>query len=104
MSDELLTTTALPAGIGHNNPPPDPDPVTIRLALIGDRLTIAQLAAAFDVTERAIYSLIDRYRIPFIRVFNERLLKPDDVRHALLGETPLPPPRPRGRPRKSAAA
>jgi hypothetical protein len=70
----------------------------LRAELIGDRVTIEQIAAALGRTTRSIYNLIDRHRIPYVRVLNVRYLKLDDVRRALVGD---PAPRHRGRPRKA---
>jgi excisionase family DNA binding protein len=70
----------------------------LRNELIGDRVTIEQIAAALDRTTRSIYNLIDRNHIPFVRILGARYLRLDDVRQALIGN---PAPRRRGRPRKA---
>jgi hypothetical protein len=81
---------------------PDPRALALRDELIGDRVTIEQAAAAFNVTERAIYGVIARHNIPYIKVFNSRYLAPADLRRALVKDI-ASPPRGRGRPSKSAA-
>jgi hypothetical protein len=91
MSD-LMITTAVPAG-------PSPDADEIRSALIGDRISIAQAAAAFRVTERSIYNLIEAHHIPYVKVFAVRYMTPNDLRRALVGDENSAPRR-RGRPRK----
>ena len=65
-------------------------------------MSIAQAAAAFDVTPRTIYLAIDAHRIPYVKAFGVRYMKPSDLRDALLrGQNDAP--RGRGRPRKVAA-
>jgi excisionase family DNA binding protein len=73
----------------------------IRAALIGDRITLAQAAAAFGVTERSIYNAIEAHGIPFVKVFGVRYLALGDLRRALVPD-PSRAPRGRGRPRKAA--
>jgi hypothetical protein len=73
----------------------------LRASLIGKKVTIAQAAAAFRVTERAIYQAIDLQKIPFSKVFGARYLEPDDLRRALV-QSQNEAPRGRGRPRKVA--
>jgi excisionase family DNA binding protein len=93
MSDMTTTT-----------PPPADDAVIagLRAKLIGNKVTIAQAAAAFGVTERTVYLAIDRHRIPFVKVFDVRYLEPDDLRRALVHDQNSAP-RGRGRPRNAAA-
>jgi hypothetical protein len=94
MSD-LMTTTA--------PPPKAPDLVdrdAIRAKLIGNRRSIADLAAAFDVTERTIYNAIAQHAIPYVKVFNVRYLDPADLHRALIAGNTAP--RTRGRPKKAA--
>ena len=93
MSD-LLTTTAVSTA--------DPDAAAIRAALIGDRITITQAAAAFNVTDRSIYNAIEQHRIPYVKVFGVRYIMPADLRRALVLDSNTAP-RGRGRPRKAAA-
>jgi Homeodomain-like domain len=91
---EVMSTTELAGAT-----PPDPEAVAIRQAIIGNRKTIKQIAAALDVTERTIYNIIDAHHVPYIKALGVRWLEPDDIRRALLGKLEPPPPR-RGRPRK----
>jgi hypothetical protein len=77
----------------------NPEAAAIRAALIGDRITIAQAAAAFGVTERSIYNAIDAHCIPFVKAFGVRYLQPTDLRRALVPAANRGP-RGRGRPRK----
>jgi hypothetical protein len=88
---ELMSTTAVPAR--------EHDVAAIRTALIGDRISIAQAAAAFSVTERSIYNLIEAHHVPYVKVFGVRYMTPNDLRHALVGVENSAPRR-RGRPRK----
>ncbi len=95
MSDPISTTPI---------PPPDapqPDLAAIRAALIGDKITIAQAAAALTVTDRSIYNAIEQHGIPFSKVFGVRYLAPGDLRRALALDANTAP-RGRGRPRKAA--
>ena len=68
--------------------------------LVGDRRTLQQIATALGCTERAVYSLIDRHRIPYLRVLSKRYVDPKDIRDALLRDQSNAPTRGRGRPRK----
>ena len=70
--------------------------------LIGNRRPLQQIAAALKCTERSVYNLVDRYRIPYVRVLNKRYLDPKDVRDALLRDQGNAPVRRRGRPRRAA--
>ena len=81
MSD-LMTSTALP--------PADTETAAIRAKMIGDKMTIAQLAAAFGVTDRAVYNAIEEHRIPFVKIFNVRYLEPNDLRLALVRGSNIP--------------
>jgi hypothetical protein len=72
--------------------------------LVGNRLTYAQIAAAFEVTERAVYMLVDQYKIPFIKVMNRRYVSPDDIRNAVTRVQANTPPRGPGRPAGRKAA
>jgi hypothetical protein len=93
---DLMNTTPIPLTEGVQS-----DVSAIRAAMIGDRITITQAAAAFDVTERSIYSAIEQHKIPYVKVFGVRYMAPADLRHALvLGSNTAP--RGRGRPRKAA--
>ena len=71
--------------------------------LIGARWSYSQIAAALGCTERAVYILVDRYRIPYIIVLNRRYVEPSAIREALLRDQVNAAPRGRGRPRKVAA-
>jgi len=82
--------------------PTDPAAAALRAALIGDRVTIEQAAAALGVTPRAVYGAISRHDIPYVRVFGVRYLSPDALRAALVREVNRRPRRP-GRPSKNAA-
>ncbi len=75
----------------------------IRAAILGERVQIADLAAALGVTARAIYSLVDRHKIPFVRACGRRFYDPSEIKRALENASGNPPARGRGRPRKSAA-
>jgi hypothetical protein len=70
----------------------------IRARLIGNKLTIKQLARALNKTERAIYQAIERYNIPYEKVLNERLLDPE-VFMCAASQPANTPPRRRGRPK-----
>lgn len=84
-------------------PATDPAVTALRQTLIGDKVTIEQVAAALGRTERCIYNAIDRHKIPFVRMFGTRYIAPDALKTALLGSEPVPGKRGRGRPRKVAA-
>ncbi len=75
---------------------------SIRVSIIGDRKPLKQIAEALGCSERAIYMLIDRYKIPYLKVLNVRHALPADIHAALLREQANSPPRGRGRPRKIA--
>ncbi len=81
---------------------PESSPSNDLVKLIGDRWDYRRIAAALHCTERSVYTLVDRHRIPYIRVLNTRYVDPDQVREALLREQANIPPRGRGRPRKAA--
>jgi len=70
--------------------------------LIGNRWNYQQIAAAFGCTERAVYMLIDRYKIPYIRVLARRYVEPKAIREALLHDQANTPARGRGRPKRIA--
>ena len=89
MSEMLTTTTEV-------------DTAAIRGAVIGNRITIAQAAAALGVTERSVYNAIEAHRVPYVKVFNTRYLALDDLRRALVHDHNVAT-RGRGRPRKVAA-
>ena len=93
MSDHLMTAKA--------TFPDDPAVAALRAKLIGNKVTIAQAAAAFHVSERAIYLAIERDHIPYVKVFDVRYLEPDDLRRAVVKNQNLER-RGRGRPRKAA--
>jgi hypothetical protein len=69
--------------------------------LVGDRITIAQAAAAFEVTERAIYKAIEALRIPYVKAFGVRYMRPSDMRRALVGDADLARHGRRGRPQRA---
>jgi len=81
----------------------DPAVVALRAKLIGDKVTIEQVAVATGRTERCIYKAIEQHKIPFVRLFGTRYIAPDALKAALLGEEPVSGKRGRGRPRKIAA-
>jgi hypothetical protein len=91
---DLMTTTALPP-----RAPDLPNRDAIRAELIGNRRSIGDLAAAFDVTERTIYNAIAHHSIPYVKVFNVRYLDPADLHRALIAGNTAP--RTRGRPTKA---
>jgi len=90
---ELMPSAAPPAA--------DTEIAAIRAKLIGNKVTIAQAAAAFNVSERSVYLAIEARSIPFVKVFGVRYLEPDDLRRALVLDQSSAP-RGRGRPRKAA--
>jgi excisionase family DNA binding protein len=99
MSD-LVNTTAVLAGdelIGVA-------PCSALAELIGNRWTYQQIAAALGCTERAIYMLVDKHRIPYVRVLSRRYVDPKAVRAALLRDQANTPACGRGRPRRTDAA
>jgi hypothetical protein len=75
---------------------------SIRASVIGNRQTYEQIAAALGSSERAIYMLVDRYKIPYIKMLNRRYVDPADIHTALLRDQANVPPRRAGRPRKAA--
>jgi hypothetical protein len=80
---------------------PGDDPAyiaAIRAKLIGNRVTIKQLALALHKTERAIYQAITDHDIPYDKVLNERLLDPE-VFMRKVSQPANTPPRSRGRPK-----
>lgn len=74
----------------------------IRARLLEGLATDVELAEALGVSVRTVY----RLELPYVKVANRRLYDVAKAREKLMrnrgGE--LPPPRPRGRPRKTAAA
>jgi hypothetical protein len=46
--------------------------------------------------------LVDRYKIPYIKMLNRRYVDPADIHTALLRDQANVPPRRAGRPRKAA--
>lgn len=72
----------------------------IRSAVVGDRITVAEAAAAFEVTERTIYNAIAQHKIPFVTLMRTRYVKPEDMCKAFFEQHT--PPRGRGRPKKAA--
>jgi hypothetical protein len=89
-------------------PAPDTDtedrtalPLTLR-DLIGNRKTTEEIAAAIDGTTRSVYNLVEKFKIPFIRVLNKRYYKPEDFAAALTRQEHNVSPRRRGRPREVA--
>jgi hypothetical protein len=88
-----MSTTAIPAAPEFGTP-------AALAELIGNRWSYQQVAAALNCTERAVYSLIIRYRIPYIKVLNKRYVEPSAIREAVLRDQANTPPRGRGRPRK----
>jgi excisionase family DNA binding protein len=97
MSD-LLSSVAFPSPA-----PADPAATALRASLIGNRHSYQQIAEALRCTERAVYMLVDRCRIPYIRVLGKRYVDSNDILQALLRDQANSPPRSRGRPRKNAA-
>lgn len=71
--------------------------------IIGSRITIEQTAAALRCTPKSVYNLIDRHKIPFIKILDKRFIEPADIRTAVLKDQQNAPARGRGRPRKNAA-
>lgn len=80
---------------------PNEPALVLRAKLIGNRVTIEQAAAAFDVTTRAIYQAIARHKIPFVKIFDVRYLDPEDLRSAIVAQSNTAP-RGRGRPKRAA--
>jgi hypothetical protein len=97
---DLITTTAMPAAASATGTDFSTHPALNEL--IGNRWNYQQIAAALGCTERAIYMLVDRYSIPYIRVLNRRYVEPKAIREALLRDQINTPPRGRGRPKKAA--
>jgi hypothetical protein len=92
-----ICSTRLPAFPGDTQGD-DPDIAAIRARLIGNKVTIKQLARALNKTERAIYQAIHDYDIPFERVLSERLLDPAMFMRKV-SQLANTPPRRRGRPK-----
>ncbi len=82
--------------------PPLPAPPT-RADLVGNLWTFGEIAAALGCTERSVYNLVDRMRVPFVRVLDKRMVSPADFRAALAKHQANAAPRGPGRPRKYAA-
>jgi hypothetical protein len=81
----------------------DPAITALRQKLLGSKVTIAQIAGACGVGERAVYNWFGRYRIPYVVIPGiGRAAEPEDVRLAMTREANTPA-RGRGRPRKQAA-
>jgi excisionase family DNA binding protein len=97
MSD-LLDSTALATSVQPTEGAAHPS----LSDLIGNRWSYQQIASALQCSERAVYMLIDKHRIPYVRVLSKRYVDPDAFRAALLSEQGNAPPRGRGRPRKAA--
>lgn len=76
-------------------------PPPARAELVGQRWTLSQIAAALSCTERAVYDLVARLQLPYVRVLGKRFYDPADIRVALERQAKNHPPR-RGRPRKTA--
>jgi hypothetical protein len=79
------------------------DGMVLLTEIVGNRRTIQQIAAALRCTERSVYNLIDRHKIPFIKILDQRYVEPKDIRTAVLKEQQNVPARGRGRPRKVVA-
>ena len=71
-------------------------------ALIGNRWSLDRIARAMGCTERAVYKLIDRYHIPYIKLLSRRYIDPTDIQAAVLRKQANTGPRGRGRPRGPA--
>jgi hypothetical protein len=93
---ELMTSAAIPAD-------PDVEIAAIRTKLIGKRVTYQQLAAALRCSERSIYNVVEKLKVPYVSVLGRRHVDPDDFRAALEKRQANTTPRTRGRPRKNAA-
>ena len=74
----------------------------IRLAVIGPRKRFEEIAEAMGCSGRAIYLLVDKFRIPYIKVLNRRYVDPSDIQKALMRDEANTPARGPGRPRKAA--
>jgi len=72
---------------------------SLRTAILGERVGLNDLAAALGITRRSVYDLIERHKIPYIRVLNRRYFNPAEVRRALESDVIHAQSRPRGRPR-----
>lgn len=96
---DTMNTTAPPPTF---EPPTDADLAAIREQIVGTKVPIPQLALALSVSERSIYNLIDRHRIPFVKLLNKRLVEPADIKSAMLRDQSNAPQRGRGRPRKAS--
>jgi excisionase family DNA binding protein len=99
MSDVITATTTPPISALVT----DPEPAAIRAQIVGNNVSIPNLARALNVTDRSIYNLIAKYRIPFVKVCNQRLLEPADFKAAVLRDQANAPPRRPGRPRTRKA-
>ena len=77
-------------------------PPADRAEIVGGRWTLPMIAAALNCTERAVYDLVARLQLPYIRVLGKRFYDPADIRRALERDAQNRAPG-RGRPRKSAA-
>jgi hypothetical protein len=74
-----------------------------RPRLLGDRLTLEDIAADLGCCERAARNLMDRLAVPYTKVLNARRYDREAVKTAILGGDVNRFPRGRGRPRKAAA-
>ena len=77
-------------------PPPE------RAEIVGQRWTLPMIAAALGCTERAVYDLVARLQLPYIRVLGKRFYDPADIRRALERDAQNCAPSGRGRPRRAA--
>ena len=100
--NELLPKTPLAAPAAAQ-PEPDPKPAAIRAAVIGPRRPYEEIAQALGCSVRAVYLLVDRYRIPYIRVLNRRYLDPADIQAAAVRGEVNAEARGRGRPKTRKA-
>ena len=77
--------------------------VAIRQSVMGNRQPYEQIAKAMNCTPRAIYLLVDRYKIPYIQILNRRYVDVADIQKAIVRQQANSPRRSRGRPRKATA-
>lgn len=78
----------------------DPAVLELRQWLIGDNVTISNIAAALMVTERSIYQLLQKHHIPFVTIFGKRYISPASLEAVLLKPKTYAA-NSRGRPRKT---
>lgn len=83
----------------------DPDLAATRAAVLGDRIDITTLARVFGCSERTVYAMIERFRLPFTKIAGRRFVPVTDIRAAFdrAAASRETAPRKAGRPRKSAA-